>query len=181
MKINHKFTIAEIILVFIIVGALFAPLVIKAIHDYKARPGAWKAVCTSNQKQIAIAAQMFAQENESVLPTAEKELWAAVISNEKILRCLYAKDKIGYGYNSRLLGKKMSDFKEPELIILTADTTEFDDHLLKSAADFDFRHKNSSCLVSHLDGHVAAIEEDSRRFKEAIAVNFAKANKEGGK
>ena len=175
MKINHKFTIAEIILVFIIVGALFAPLVIKYIYDYKSRPGAWKAVCTSNQKQIAIAAQMFAQENESALPTTEKELWEAVVkfsnSREKILRCIYVRDKIGYGYNSRLLDKKMSDFKDPKIMILTADTIK-DDLLIKRAADFDFRHKNKNCVIAYLDGHVVAMEKDSQRFKEAMAVNF---------
>jgi len=168
MIIKHKFTVPEIIIILIFSYALLSSLfhTITRNHDSGFRR---QVNCTSNQKQIALSAIIFAQENEDFLLPTEKELLG--YPPDRGLKCSSAKKPPGYGYNSRFLGKKVSDFENPKLIILTADTIK-DDLLIKRAADFDFRHKNKNCVIAYLDGHVVAMEEDSQGFKEAIAVNF---------
>ena len=164
---KHKFTAPEIILILVFSYALLSSL-FHAITRHSDGGFRRQITCTSNQKQIATEVHMFAQENDSLLPTKEYILNTLFAGS---LKCPSAKKTPGYGYNSRLLGKRMSGFKEPKIIILTADTIN-DNLLIKRAADFDFRHKNERCVVAYLDGHIVAFEGITPKFHETMAINF---------
>lgn len=73
MKRSRGFTLVELLVVIGII-ALLISILLPALG--KAREAANQAVCLSNQRQLAYAALLFAQEHGGYLPTCSDDLWA---------------------------------------------------------------------------------------------------------
>ncbi len=67
------FTLVELLVVIGII-ALLISILLPALN--KAREAANQAVCLSNQRQLALAALLFAQEHGGYLPTCSDDVWA---------------------------------------------------------------------------------------------------------
>ena len=113
--------------------------------------------CASNQKQIALAIQMYAQEHNDIMPSTAG-FWGAVTANGvngKILHCPKDKKRVknSYGQNSSINGLKLEDIINPEDIFLTAEATPESKNIL-SFNNGAPRHAGK-IIASYVDGHVA--------------------------
>jgi prepilin-type processing-associated H-X9-DG protein len=92
------------IVVFIIAGVgVFAALLFPVFS--KARESARKAVCLSNVKNIALAFDMYLEDNDDRFPAAGAWCGAmeAYLPNAEVYRCASAMDQpCGYAYNAAL-------------------------------------------------------------------------------
>ena len=189
MNLKRKLTVTEIIsLVILFVTLLLCVMVLFTLSGVP-RSHARHTTCTSNQKYMTLTVQIMLEENEHLSLPTDKELWKMTFElagNKRVLVCpeftrskegrAKKGDVLGYGYNAKLIGKKMSDFEDPTTIIFTADANTTN-NLIKSTSDIDFkRHKRNhkySGTLSFLDGHVEAIRESGMNFKEIMLADFA--------
>ena len=148
------FTLIELLVVIAIIAILAA--ILFPVFS-KAREKARQAACTSNQKQLALAVQIWTQENDEKLPLAATAFSDIGVSG-KVLICptqgkAQAAGGNSYGYNaSECDGVPLSNITYPESTALTADSSKTD-HLMYSWVDGDLRH-NGRILFSCVDGHV---------------------------
>ena len=175
MNFKRKLTMAEAVLISILFLVFLLGVMVLFTLSGVSPSRARQTTCASNQKMMMLAMQMIMEENErSLLPT-DKELWEMTVecaeNGGKYLVCPEFKNSkevrarkgnvFGYGYNAKLSGKKISYFKDPKTIIVTADAA-IEDNLIKSISDVDFeRHKRDtrkSAVVSFLDGHVSTAQ-----------------------
>ena len=122
----------------------------------KAREKSRQSSCMSNQKQLALMVNIYAQEQQLMLPSSTR--WIEEIgAPPKMLRCVNAHDlQVAYAYNRDLSGRKLDEFKGVE----TDTPLTFDARDGKPA----FRH-NAGLIISFLDGHV--------EFKKQFTVSSA--------
>ena len=121
--------------------------------------------CVSNQRQIAMAELMFAQEHEEQFP-ASSTFWNNGYVSPVICGCPEKPTQmIGYGFNKTLGGRKVGSISDPSSVILTADACEVgqvtNHSLIKNERDLDYRHEISHehyCFASFLDGHVIPLK-----------------------
>jgi prepilin-type N-terminal cleavage/methylation domain-containing protein len=163
MVIRRGFTLIELLVVIAIIAILAA--ILFPVFG-KAREKARQTRCLSNQKQIALAIQMWTQENEEKFPTADDKLWSTLNIAAKALQCASAPPQTAnaYCYNDFLSGKAIAEFNNPLIVPLTADgahaatpssTPPTYDNIMYGAADVAYRHDNKTSLIfSALDGHV---------------------------
>jgi prepilin-type N-terminal cleavage/methylation domain-containing protein len=90
------FTLIELLVVIAII-AILAAILFPVFA--KAREKARQTTCLNNQKQLATALLMYAQDHEEVLPSAET-VWGDVALDKKVLICPTkgAKTANGYAY-----------------------------------------------------------------------------------
>ena len=92
----------------------------------RSRENARKAVCLSNMKNLALAAEMFAADNEGRLPDADHwvEQLMQYIENEEVLRCPAdaSQARSSYGMNHALSGKPLSQIEGSESVVLFYET-----------------------------------------------------------
>ena len=126
-------------------------------------PQSW---CTSNQRQLATAFNLYAQDHDGRLP----QQWSDIDvylggSVAELTTCPQSKrafhPHLGYGLNSFLVGKNLDDFQHPSELLVTADSVR-PGMLISSMADIDVkRHYNKSrpqgFVMSFLDGHAKFI------------------------
>ena len=149
------FTLIELLVVIAIIAILAA--ILFPVFS-KAREKARQAACTSNQKQIALAVQIWSQENDEALPN--KTGWAATIGVAgKVLLCTTQgkadaalSNNNSYGYNNKVSAKKLAEVGDPTATVLTADC-KATDNILLTASTIDMRH-NKGIIMSFVDGHV---------------------------
>jgi len=167
---THKgFTLIELLVVIAII-AILAAILFPVFA--KAREKARQTACMSNQKQIALATTMWAQDNNEALPTAAT-YWTAVSVPSKVLQCLTAGSSItnAYCYNNAVAGKTLQQVGDASGTVLTCDgahallnaggaftyrDASFPANYLNvaySPADIAYRHGNAA-LASYVDGHV---------------------------
>lgn len=172
------FTLIELLVVIAII-AILAAILFPVFA--KAREKARQTACTSNQRQIAMAIQMYAQENDETLPgdtsrisgaTAEWSLanlaspaiWRTSIDvPDKIYDCK-SKGYDGapgaghaeYGMNAAVFGLALGQLAYQDSTLLTADTAGKD--AIVAAGDIDLRH-GGGYLASFVDGHVEYIKK----------------------
>lgn len=136
----------------------------------KAREKARQSICINNQRQIAIAMQISAQDNAGLLP--KKENWtesiAPQMASNKQFDCPTATGPgamqggaAEYGYNATLPGRKINELSNPASILLTADATT---PLITTDNDIDYRH-GTGVIASFLDGHAAYVAEGDSLLK----------------
>ena len=177
---RRGFTLIELLVVIAIIAILAA--ILFPVFS-RAREKARQTACISNQKQIALAIMMFAQDNQETLPTTS-EVWAATNLPAKVLKCptLGSRVSQAYIYNggSHLSGVGLGKYKDPTEVVLTgdamtksategyADLTEADNgsgsaDLLADTSNADRfvgkyfalgRH-DGGIIASFLDGHVS--------------------------
>ncbi|MHB9133467.1 MAG: hypothetical protein ACYDBB_20570 [Armatimonadota bacterium] len=115
--------------------------------------------CISNQWQIAIAVQMYAQDHGDALPRSFSDL-AEYEMSEHLFACpsLPVTPSVSYGYNRALAGKPFTRIAAPQTVLVSADTPARI-HLITSEKDIAFRHFGMG-VISYLDGHVKACKRD---------------------
>jgi|GEM_PF-2516081 len=178
MNLRRKLTITEIVSTAILFLALLLCVMVLFTFSGVPRSHARHTTCSSNQKQIMTATLMMLEENEHLLLPADKEVWQIAVEwagKKRVLVCpeftrskegrAKKGDVLGYGYNAKLIGKKMSDFEDPTAIIFTADANTAD-NLIKSISDIDFnrhtRDHKKNAVVSFLDGHISSTDATSK-------------------
>ena len=145
------FTLIELLVVIAII-AILAAILFPVFA--RAREKARQTTCASNQRQMALGIQMFAQDHGNLLP-ASATVWTQLNLDSGILVCP-TKGKAspnGYGYNASLSNQPMGSYNDPTLTPLTADS-DTSNNLLCAVADYSVRHTNE-CIIAYLDGHVA--------------------------
>ena len=147
-RVNKGFTLIELLVVIAIIAILAA--ILFPVFS-KAREKARQTTCTSNQKQIALAAAMYSQENNETLPA---DNWASAIDvSGKILKCPDAPKNLSasYIFSILLAGRSIPELNcDPASIWLTADGINGD---ITTLGEGDWRH-DDKIIIGWLDGHV---------------------------
>ncbi len=160
-RLNNRGIIALEMTVIAVTVSIISAIVIPMIS--KSRDSAKSTVCMSNQRQIALAIQLYAQDNVSKLPISAK-MWSAIkkYSNaDNIVKCPEDQnDGNSYIYNNNLSGMKLDKITDESTTMLTVDGKTIKgknrtlDNIYYSPADVQYRH-SSLAVVSYVDGHVA--------------------------
>ncbi|MEI6518559.1 MAG: prepilin-type N-terminal cleavage/methylation domain-containing protein [bacterium] len=154
------FTLIELLVVIAII-AILAAILFPVFA--KAREKSRQTVCTSNQRQLAIAMTMYAQDHEQRLPnsgTWKTSLGGSNGISGKSWECPSA-SKSGdnsisvYGYNSWLSDRVTSDIDNPAKVLMTADSAG-GVNILNSVTDIDTNRHSSKAVASYVDGHSEA-------------------------
>lgn len=181
---KRGFTLIELLVVIAII-AILAAILFPVFA--KAREKARQTKCTSNQRQIALAIMMYAQDNDETLPAAQG--WTTNIDiPAKMLICPDMKIPVGYVYSVDCDGKSLGDIASPSDELLTMDgqhaatpatTPPTYDNIAYTPADTAFRHGNR-IIAAYADGHVE--NRDSVNFcaKLTTEVYNDTANLSGG-
>ena len=153
---RRGFTLIELLVVIAIIAILAA--ILFPVFS-KAREKARQSACISNQKQIALAATIWTQENDEKLPTSDT-FWASMQMPAKVLICpTRGKGQAnGYCYDNALNGVTLGSINNPESKPLTMDgnTTSQSGPLANVAYwtdDYSYRH-GGKLIASFVDGHV---------------------------
>ncbi|HEY3379165.1 MAG TPA: LamG-like jellyroll fold domain-containing protein [Armatimonadota bacterium] len=179
------FTLIELLVVIAIIAILAA--ILFPVFG-KAREKARQSQCTSNQKQLAIAFQLYTQENEEKLPLAftttgdvnangqydagDTLAWMDAINmpaSGKVMHCP-SREKTAafisdYGYNSALSGLALGAISNPTGVVLTADND-------KPAGTFSGAIPHVGKLIcAYVDGHVE-LTQDSGPWFTAFQVGY---------
>ncbi len=160
------FTLIELLVVIAIIGVLAAILFpVFAAAREKAR----QSSCMNNQRQIAMAIQIYAQDHDEMFPTAGI-VWGALKLDAGVMRCPTDAGKAnGYVYNNALSGQALGEIADPVGIFVTGDgrhaatpaTVAYYatyDNVAYLGRDIVRRHGNK-VILSYADGHVAISAE----------------------
>ena len=165
MKLSHSrkgFTLIELLVVIAIIAILAA--ILFPVFS-RAREKARQTKCLSNQRQVALAVNIWTQENSEMMP-ATATVWSDINVPAKMLLCPNVKEQgNGYGYNKAVGGIALGLIPDPSGTTLTADCTETAGNTLVLGTDVDMRHglKNSA-IMSFVDGHVELVSTVSPVF-----------------
>jgi prepilin-type N-terminal cleavage/methylation domain-containing protein len=157
---RRGFTLIELLVVIAII-AILAAILFPVFA--KAREKARQTKCLSNQRQIALACMMYAQDNDETLPTSGS-VWTSLGIDAKILVCPTTGDTqpIGYSYNNFISGEALGDVDSPTQATLSMDgftttaATNVSSPLQNTfyvQADLNKVH-NGKAIESYVDGHV---------------------------
>jgi prepilin-type N-terminal cleavage/methylation domain-containing protein/prepilin-type processing-associated H-X9-DG protein len=148
---SFGFTLIELLVVIAII-AILAAILFPVFA--KAREKSRQTQCLNNQRQIAIALQMYAEDHDEMLPEAASA-WQSVSLPAGVLQCptLGKKVRIGYGFNANLSGAALGDIPEPATMALIADSLSPSNQIV-FYSDADRRHTGKA-IWSFVDGHVA--------------------------
>ena len=177
------FTLIELLVVIAII-AILAAILFPVFA--KAREKARQTTCISNQKQIALAVNMYVQENEETMPMADGWVTAIDLSG-KVLTCPNTPTlPISYVYNNHVAGLKLGEIQEPVEVVLTADgkheataavtgppaKAATYNNVAYKAVDYAMtRHGGKMAIASYVDGHVTTITRPL--MSPAFAPDFA--------
>jgi prepilin-type N-terminal cleavage/methylation domain-containing protein/prepilin-type processing-associated H-X9-DG protein len=141
-RVHAGFTLIELLVVIAII-AILAAILFPVFA--KAREKARQTSCLNNQKQIALAITMYAQDHEELLPTADG-VWGAISLDKGVLICPTAGSKLpnGYLYNPAADSLALGEIPDPIAYPFTADAT---------GTTLDERH-TKKLIASFADGHV---------------------------
>jgi prepilin-type N-terminal cleavage/methylation domain-containing protein len=169
MRQSHSsrgFTLIELLVVIAII-AILAAILFPVFA--RAREKARQNTCMNNQRQIAIAMQMYVQDNDqTVFPDAVSRPWSAYLAayNEPSIYDCPTKTGRGtnnapeYGFNAYLYGKAGTSLPDPTGTLLTTDLATSAMNGNYSFSDFeaqiDSRH-SESVVLSCMDGHVISV------------------------
>jgi prepilin-type N-terminal cleavage/methylation domain-containing protein/prepilin-type processing-associated H-X9-DG protein len=153
------FTLIELLVVIAIIAILAA--ILFPVFG-KAREKARQTTCSNNQRQLAIAAQLFAQDNDDILPE-EATVWGDLKIDKGILACpSKAKTRNGYVFNRNVCGMAIAEMADPSREIISMDGQHAATpapaltyaNLGYAAADVDLSRHGGRCIASYADGHV---------------------------
>ncbi len=155
---NKGFTLIELLVVIAII-AILAAILFPVFA--RAREKARQTTCTSNQRQLAAAMQMYAQDHEETLP-GSATVWGDIDVDPAVLVCP-TKGKStpnGYDYNINNSGVAIGTLEDPSAEFLTCDGTQnttWKANLACVGDDIDMRHSGQA-VFSYADGHVASVK-----------------------
>lgn len=161
---QRGFTLIELLVVIAII-AILAAILFPVFA--RAREKARQTSCLNNQRQIALAIMMYAQDYSEMLPSSSS-VWQNINLTGKVLVCPTAGITNSYVYNNSLSGVALGMVTNPTTAMLTADgvahaaTTATSLFLATPAItgvaytvkDLAPRHANKF-MCSYVDGHVA--------------------------
>jgi len=145
---SSGFTLIELLVVIAII-AILAAILFPVFA--KAREKARETTCTSNQRQLAMALIMSAQEHDEKLPAltewvqraseggAAGKLWDCPVSTLK-----GTAGTPDYTLNKSVAGLALAEVRDPCTTVLTADSAN---------NTYDYRHRQLA-IGSYVDGHV---------------------------
>jgi prepilin-type N-terminal cleavage/methylation domain-containing protein/prepilin-type processing-associated H-X9-DG protein len=151
---SRGFTLIELLVVIAII-AMLAAILFPVFA--KAREKARQTTCLNNQRQLATALTLYAQDHDEQLPAAES-VWGDAGLEKGVLVCPTAGAKVrnGYVYNRELAEQSIGDLQYPTTRLLTADGRSNPlgyPNVAYAIDDLDARH-GKKALASYLDGHV---------------------------
>jgi len=152
---RRGFTSIELLVV-VAVMAVAAAIILPAVA--KARDNARMTQCLNNQRQIALAILVKAQDNNDTFPSADT-VWGDINMPPKTLICPNA-DGPGtnsYGYSAGLAGKPMGRVEFTAQTPLLADCVEGAGNLLFLPTDIARRHTDRAVVV-FVDGHTEPVK-----------------------
>jgi type II secretory pathway pseudopilin PulG len=135
----------------------------------KAREKARQTNCLNNQRQLATACLMYAQDHEQqFFASAGAGSWASALADldKKLFNCPTARANgvaatPEYGFNAYLYGAALSDVGNAAAALMLADrtpgTATTDYSLTNFTTDLDPRH-GGSLLLACVDGHVESVK-----------------------
>jgi len=144
------FTLIELLVVIAVISILAA--ILFPVFG-QAREKARQTSCVNNQKQIATAMLIFAQDHDEMLPNSAS-VWSDINVAKSILICP-TKEKntsCGYGYFANCSGMALGDIKDSTTTGLCADGGNAANVLLLTS-DVHLRH-GGKAVVAYVDGHV---------------------------
>jgi prepilin-type N-terminal cleavage/methylation domain-containing protein/prepilin-type processing-associated H-X9-DG protein len=175
MRKSSGFTLIELLVVIAII-AILAAILFPVFA--KAREKARETACTSNQRQIAMATLMYAQDNLESFPPAST-FWTAIGVPTKVEVCLTQGSNVtnAYGYNAYLDGKAMQAVSgltiapgvsiDPTNVVLTADAGSMTGapypNIIYIGSQLKAVH-NNGVIASYIDGHVAYTTQTNSLF-----------------
>jgi prepilin-type N-terminal cleavage/methylation domain-containing protein/prepilin-type processing-associated H-X9-DG protein len=154
------FTLIELLVVIAII-AILAAILFPVFA--KAREKARQTTCLNNQKQLATAALMYAQDHEELLPD-EATVWGALGVDKGVTVCPTAGKKvgIGYGYHRGIAGMALGDLDRPTTTFLVADALSkagATPNLVYDPQQLDARHAKK-LIAAFVDGHVETLKRE---------------------
>ncbi len=171
---RQGFTLIELLVVIAII-AILAAILFPVFA--RAREKARQNSCINNQRQIALAITMWAQDHNNLMPSAALagralagnmtplliaqtpaagSVWGELALPGGTLRCPSTSAMAnGYGYNRGIAGMAVGDITSPTATICVGDVLKSATpaNILKSPDDLDARHSNGF-VVAAVDGHV---------------------------
>ena len=158
---KRGFTLIELLVVIAII-AILAAILFPVFA--KAREKARQTKCTSNLRQIAMAALMYAQEHDEKLPTADTTstgFWNAIGVPAAVLVCPTNKTlSNGYVFRNKYSGLALGDplFKDANTCEMVGDgltlTTTGTPNFAYDKLDWQLRH-DKKLVIGYVDGHVS--------------------------
>ncbi len=184
MSVKHEkkgFTLIELLVVIAII-AILAAILFPVFA--KAREKAYQTTCTSNMRQLAVSASMYAQDHDEILPDGAN--WPSQIGvsvKGDGLLCPSTSHAIAYGNSDYLYfgnkdsgagflsGRAIGNIDDPSKTPMFGDLVRpisnpcyvIDDGSQDCAniiAAVDTRHSNSSANIAFVDGHVETKNQD---------------------
>ena len=172
MRKRSGFTLIELLVVIAIIAILAA--ILFPVFS-KAREKARQTACISNNKQLALAIIIAAQENEEAYPSADE--FTAILTGISKMACPNRMDrtKRGYAMNVTLCGKKMGEIPQDQIDIAAL---VFDS--ARDGVDWNaeyYRH-NGGYVVALADGsaHYIKYNRQSAGAYSGTAVRFIIGN-----
>ncbi|MEI6519960.1 MAG: prepilin-type N-terminal cleavage/methylation domain-containing protein [bacterium] len=152
LSIGRGFTLIELLVVIAII-AILAAILFPVFA--RAREKARQSTCMSNQRQIAIAAHMYAMDHNTTMPPKET-FWSDIKLGNEVMICPSLGKNIpnAYGYNAAMDNSSLGSVADPAATVLTGDALTSVKNILNTAVDLGTPHSNGF-LVSGVDGHVS--------------------------
>jgi len=152
---SRGFTLIELLVVISIIATLAS--ILMPVFG-RAREQARKITCTSNQRQLAIAIKMYADDHDETLPDSAS-VWMT-IDDQEILRCPTAGKNVpnAYVYSQAVAGMALGQIADDTKTLLTCDgehraTAGTYEGILYTGEDMIKRHFGKA-MCSFVDGHV---------------------------
>ena len=154
---RNGFTLIELLVVIVIIAILAA--ILFPVFT-RAREKAYQTTCLSNQRQIATASLIYAQDHDEIFPgtanansSTVNTIWNDLNMPLQVLVCpSEQKYPNGYGFNGNVTGQPLGNLSDPTIIALTADTQAGSLNMLYSPSDLSRRHAGGT-IISYADGH----------------------------
>lgn len=145
------FSLIELLVVVAIVATLVSLL---SPVLYRARQKSGEARCMSNQRALAAAILIYAQDHDEVLPS-EHAVWGEMQLGLEVTRCPQAGRHIrnAYAYNTSVADQPLGDLGDEHRVFLTADGKPYGNNLAYATGDLVERH-GTNLIASFADGHV---------------------------
>ena len=156
------FTLIELLVVIAIISMLASMLM--PVYS-RAKEKAREITCTSNQRQIGLAAMMYIQDHEEAFPDSAN-VWQVLsksIGDTSILRCMTKGSSTpnAYVFSQALCGVSLGQIDDPMSTLMICDgahkATAFPaevtyDNIMYSGLDMERRHFNHA-ICGFVDGH----------------------------
>jgi prepilin-type N-terminal cleavage/methylation domain-containing protein/prepilin-type processing-associated H-X9-DG protein len=179
---HRGFTLIELLVVIAII-AIMAAILFPVFA--KAREKARQSSCLNNQRQIAVAILMYAQDHDEMLPD-HSNVWPEINVDRNILMCPTKGKKVAnaYVYSYGVSSVTLGEIGDPSEVLLTADGQHAAtstpmvtyDNVAYTPDDLDVRHSNRF-VSSFADGHVATLNDPGEMlFVKAGLKLWLKAN-----